>query len=75
MCDLVIDLTVAQVIRVSPAVIWHAWKDRDPFIRWWAPAPVQTTSLKHEFHAGGAFETSMKLDDGSIANGGVGCFL
>lgn len=40
-----------------------------------APVPVVTTSNKHEFYAGGGFDATMRLPDGTIMEGGEGCFL
>ena len=70
-----LDLTVSRVIHASRTDVWRAWKDPNLFVQWWTPAPVVTTSLKHEFRAGGAFETSMKLADDSVVESGEGCFL
>jgi len=69
------DLSVARVIRAPRAAVWKAWKDPVHFVKWWAPAPVVTISNKHEFYAGGGFDTTMKLEDGTVVHGGEGCFL
>ena len=69
------DLTVSRVIKAPRQAIWNAWKDPEHFVKWWAPAPVVTTSNKHEFFTGGGFDTIMKLEDGTIIDGGEGCFL
>ena len=69
------DLTVSRVIRASPAIVWEAWKNPELFVKWWAPAPILTTSNKHEFFAGGGFDTSMTLADGTVIEVGEGCFL
>ncbi len=34
-----------------------------------------TISNKHEFYAGGGFDTTMTLEDGTVMEGGEGCFL
>lgn len=69
------DLTVSRVIKAPREAIWLAWKDPKHFVKWWAPAPVVTTSNKHDFFAGGGFDTSMTLEDGTVMHGGEGCFL
>lgn len=35
----------------------------------------QTAQRWHEFHAGGGFDTTMRLEDGTVMEGGEGCFL
>ena len=69
------DLTVSRIIKASRSAVWKAWKDPAHFVKWWAPAPVVTTSNKHEFFTGGGFDTTMKLEDGTIMDLGEGCFL
>ena len=44
-------------------------------MKWWAPAPVVTTSTKHDFFHGGGLGTTMQLEDGTVMDGGEGCFL
>lgn len=34
-----------------------------------------TISHKHQFYAGGGFDTTMRLEDGTVCEGGEGCFL
>ena len=69
------DLTVSRMLEASRSAIWKAWKTPELFVKWFAPAPVVTVSNKHEFHAGGGFDTTMHLPDGTIMEGGEGCFL
>ena len=69
------DLTVTRVIRAPRRSVWRAWEDPEHFVKWWAPAPVTTESNKHEFFAGGGFDTTMTLEDGTVMEGGEGCFL
>ena len=68
------DLTVSRIIKAPRSAIWHVWKELEYFVKWWAPVPVITISNKHEFFPGGAFDTVMKLPDGT-EHGGKGCFL
>ena len=69
------DLKVTKVIKAPPYTVWKAWREPEHFVKWWASAPVRTVSNKHEFHAGGAFDTTMHLPDGTVMEGGEGCFL
>lgn len=69
------DLTVSRVIKAPRSTVWKAWKEPEHFVKWWAPAPVVTFSNKHEFWSGGGFDTSMKLEDGTVMDLGEGCFL
>ena len=69
------DLAVSRVIKVPRTIVWEAWKNPEHFVKWWAPAPIITTSNKHEFFAGGGFDTSMTLEDGTVIEVGEGCFL
>ncbi|NIA68715.1 SRPBCC family protein [Pelagibius litoralis] len=70
-----LDLTVFCIIKAPRSVVWKAWKEPEHFVKWWAPAPVVTISNKHEFYAGGGFDTTMRLEDGTVMEGGEGCFL
>ena len=69
------DLVVSRIIKAPRSAVWEAWKNPQHFVKWWAPAPVVTTSNKHEFFAGGGFDTTMTLEDGTVMEGGEGCFL
>ncbi len=69
------DLTVSRIIKAPRPAVWKAWKDPAHFVKWWAPAPVVTISNKHELYAGGGFNTTMTLEDGTVMEGGEGCFL
>lgn len=68
------DLTVTRIIKASRPATWKAWADPKHFVKWWTPSPVVTVSTKHEFHAGGAFGTIMRMPDG-VEYEGEGCFL
>lgn len=68
------DLTVSRVIKAPRSAVWRAWKDPEHLVKWWAPSPIVTISNQHEFYAGGAFDTTMKMEDGT-EHGGEGCFL
>lgn len=68
------DLTVSRIIKAPPTAVWTAWKDPKHFVKWWAPAPIITVVEKHEFFAGGAFDTVMRMPDGA-EHGSKGCFL
>ena len=68
------DLTVSRIIKAPRSTVWKAWKDPKHFVKWWAPAPILTISKKHELFPGGAFDTVMRLEDGT-EHGGEGCFL
>ncbi|MGB7417976.1 MAG: SRPBCC family protein [Erythrobacter sp.] len=69
------DLSVTRIIKASPGLVWAAWKEPEQFVKWWAPAPVVTISNKHDLFAGGGFDTTMRLPDGTVMEGGEGCFL
>ena len=69
------DLTVSRVIKAPRSAVWKAWENPEHFVKWWAPAPVKTTSNKHELFTGGGFDTTMTLEDGTVMEGGEGCFL
>ena len=69
-----LDLTVSRTIKAPRSVVWSAWKDPEHLVKWWAPSPIVTISRKHEFYAGGAFSTVMRMEDGT-EHGGEACFL
>lgn len=68
------DLIVSRIIKAPPSAVWAAWKDPALLAKWWAPAPNATVVTKHEFYAGGAFGTVIRLQDGT-EHSGEGCFL
>ncbi len=68
------DLTVSRIIKAPRKAVWKAWAEPEHFVKWWAPSPIVTISKKHEFYAGGAFDTVMRMEDGT-EHGGEGCFL
>lgn len=68
------DLTVTRIINAPRSAVWAAWQDPKHLEKWWAPAPIITISKKHEFYAGGAFGTVMRMEDGTEFDG-EGCFL
>lgn len=69
-----LDLTVSRVIKAPRSAVWKAWAESEHFVKWWAPAPIVTTVQKHDLRAGGAFNNTMRMEDGSEF-GGEGCFL
>jgi len=69
------DLTVTRILRAPRARIWDAWADPSQFVQWWAPSRVRTVSNKHDLFAGGGFDTTLHLPDGTVMEGGEGCFL
>lgn len=69
-----LDLTVSRIIKAPRSAIWTAWTDPEHFVKWWAPAPIVTTVQKHDLRAGGAFDNTMRMEDGQEF-GGKGCFL
>lgn len=68
------DLTVSRIIKAPRSAVWKAWKEPEHLAKWWAPVPIVTIVRKHEFYAGGAFDTVMRMEDGT-EHGGEGCFL
>jgi uncharacterized protein YndB with AHSA1/START domain len=69
-----LDLKVSRIIKAPRDIVWQAWANPEHFVKWWAPAPVVTTSQAHELFPGGAFNTTMVLEDGTTF-AGKGCFL
>lgn len=68
------DLVVSRIIKAPCSAVWSAWKNPDYLTRWWAPEPIVTTVNKLELRPGGAFNTVMRMEDGTEF-GGEGCFL
>lgn len=69
-----LDLVVSRIIKAPRSAIWTAWAEPEHFVKWWAPSPVVTIVQKHDFRAGGAFDNTMRMEDGKEF-GGKGCFL
>jgi uncharacterized protein YndB with AHSA1/START domain len=69
-----LDLTVSRIIKAPRSAVWRAWVEPEHFVKWWAPSPIVTTVQKHDLRAGGAFDNTMRMEDGSEF-GGKGCFL
>ena len=68
------ELTVSRIIKAPCSAVWKAWKDPEHLAKWWAPVPIKTTVNKLELRAGGAFNTVMRMEDGTEF-GGEACFL
>ncbi len=68
------DLTVSRIIKAPCSTVWQAWKEPEHLAKWWAPAPIETTVNELELRAGGAFNTVMRMEDGTEF-GGEACFL
>ncbi|MEM7444915.1 MAG: SRPBCC family protein [Pseudomonadota bacterium] len=68
------DLTISRLLKAPRRTVWRAWAEPEHFVKWWAPAPVVTTSQEHDLRAGGGFSTTMCLEDGT-EHAGHGCFL
>ncbi len=69
-----LDLVVSRVIHAPRASVWRAWAEPEHLAKWWAPAPIVTVVHQHELRAGGAFHTTMRMEDGTEF-GAAGCFL
>jgi len=69
-----LDIRLARIIKAPRSVVWTAWAEPEHFARWWTPAPVVTIVDKFDLRPGGAFDTTIKLEDGTEF-GGQGCFL
>ncbi|WP_425073815.1 SRPBCC family protein [Sagittula sp. S175] len=72
------DLSLERRIAASPANVWRCWTDPDLLVRWFCPAPWQTTEARIDLRPGGAFFTAMEgpLPDGTQgSNASEGCFL
>lgn len=68
------DLTVSRIIKAPRSAVWAAWSDPGHLAKWWAPAPVVTVVHTLDLRPGGAFDTTMRMPDGS-EHGSEGCFL
>lgn len=68
------DLSVSHFIQAPCAAVWLAWEKPEYLARWWAPSPIQTTVHQLELRPGGAFNSTMRMEDGSEF-GGEACFL
>lgn len=74
MFDDKLDLTISRIIRAPRARVWEAWVDPRKLEQWWAPVPVKTKVNALEVKAGGAFDTTMTLPDGTVMDS-KGCIL
>lgn len=72
--DKTLDLTVSRTLKAPRPAIWRAWSEPEHFVRWFAPAPIVTTVTQLDLRPGGAFETMMRMEDGTEF-GGEGCFV
>ncbi|WP_045826623.1 SRPBCC family protein [Teredinibacter turnerae] len=69
-----LDIEISRVLKAPRDIVWQAWRDPANLVQWWAPKPVVTESIKHEFYSGGGFGTLMRMEDGSEF-ASEGCFL
>ena len=58
------DLTVSRTSKARRSAVGRRGKT-ELLTECWAPALVVTVVRKHEFYPGGAFDTVMRLEDGT----------
>lgn len=58
-------LTLKKTLNAPVKLVWEAWTNTDHIVRWWAPAGMNITVLKHEFRVGGQWKYTMPMPDGS----------
>ncbi|OQP58879.1 SRPBCC domain-containing protein [Niastella populi] len=58
-------LTLKRTLNAPRKLVWEAWTEADHIVRWWAPAGMNITVIKHEFKPGGQWKYIMPMPDGS----------
>jgi uncharacterized protein YndB with AHSA1/START domain len=58
-------LTIKKTLNAPRKMVWDAWTNSDHIVRWWAPAGMAITVVKHEFKVGGEWKYIMPMPDGS----------
>lgn len=69
-----LDLVLERVVDVPPAKVWAAWTQPGHIVRWFTPAPWETTECRIDLRPGGEFLTVMRSPEGKEFPN-VGCFL
>ena len=67
-------LVISRIMKAPRSKVWKAWSNPDHLVKWWAPAPVETTLQNFDLKAGGAFDSTMVMN-GEVIHAGKGCFL
>ncbi|MCZ7583839.1 MAG: SRPBCC family protein [Deltaproteobacteria bacterium] len=69
-----LDLVLERVIDVPRDLVWAAWTQPEHIVKWFTPAPWQTTDCEIDLRPGGIFRTTMRSPEGrDFPN--IGCFL
>jgi uncharacterized protein YndB with AHSA1/START domain len=58
-------LTIKKTLNAPRKLVWDAWTNSDHIVRWWAPAGMKVSVVKHEFKVGGEWKYVMPMPDGS----------
>ncbi len=69
-----LDLVLERVVDVPRELVWKAWTAPEYLMKWFTPAPWQTTECEIELRPGGIFRTVMRSPDGTD-HLNVGCYL
>lgn len=57
--------TITRVFEAPRAFVWRAWTEPDQFARWWGGAQVRVEDASMDVRAGGPWEATMILPDGT----------
>ena len=68
------DLLLERVVPIAPSLVWRAWTEPKHLMRWFTPAPWQTTACTIDLRPGGRFFSVMRSPDGEEFPN-EGCYL
>jgi len=72
--DPALDLAFERIVDVSPSLLWAAWTVPEHLMKWFTPAPWETTACEIDLRPGGLFSTVMRSPEGQEFPG-TGCYL
>jgi uncharacterized protein YndB with AHSA1/START domain len=69
------DLLLERLVDVPVELVWRAWTEPEHLKVWFTPAPFETIDCEIDLRPGGIFRTVMRAPDGTVMDGGAGCYL
>lgn len=62
--DAELDLVFERIVDVPPEQVYAAWTQPELIVKWFTPAPWQTSSCEVDLRPGGLFRTVMRSPEG-----------
>lgn len=69
-----LDLLLERVVSTPRRLVWKAWTEPEPLMKWFCPPPWATVSCEIDLRPGGRFATVMRSPEG-VEVAGTNCYL